>query len=98
MSKPLSPDPITESDVKRYLNNYSDFSFELQVLKKFVDLGFKCSHSGTYEDPVTSKSRQYDIRALHQKKFIRVRIPVMSSTESGHAVQWRREATLVREL
>lgn len=27
-----------------------------------------------------------------------LRIPVKSSTESGHAVQWRREATLVREL
>jgi len=27
-----------------------------------------------------------------------LRIPVMSSTESGHAVQWWREATLVREL
>jgi len=27
-----------------------------------------------------------------------LRIPVNSSTESGHAVQWRREATLVREL
>ena len=28
----------------------------------------------------------------------KVHIPVKSSTESGHAVQWRREATLVREL
>jgi len=27
-----------------------------------------------------------------------LRIPVKSSTESGHAVQWRMEATLVREL
>jgi hypothetical protein len=27
-----------------------------------------------------------------------LRIPVKSSTESSHAVQWRREATLVREL
>ena len=29
---------------------------------------------------------------------IQLRIPVKSSTESGHAVQWWREATLVREL
>jgi hypothetical protein len=27
-----------------------------------------------------------------------LRIPVKSSTESGHAVQWGREATLVRAL
>jgi len=31
-------------------------------------------------------------------EVIIMRIPVKSSTESGHAVQWRREATLVREL
>lgn len=72
----LLPDPITLSDVKKYLNNYSDFSFELQVLKKFVDLGFDCSHGGTYEDPVTSKSREYDIRALLQKKSIRVHLSI----------------------
>lgn len=75
MSK-LSPDPITQTEIKKYLSNYSDFSFELQVLKKFVDLGFECSHGGTYEDPVTSKSREYDIRALLQKKFIRVHLSI----------------------
>jgi hypothetical protein len=72
----LSPDPINKSDVKRYLDNYSDFSFELRVLKQFVDLGFECSHGGTYTDPVTSKSREYDIRALIQKKFIRVHLSI----------------------
>lgn len=75
MSK-LSTDPITKSDVKRYLNNYSDFSFELKVLKRLVDLGFQCSHSGTYTDPVTNKSREYDIRALLQKEFIRFHLSV----------------------
>lgn len=75
MSK-ISPDPITKSDVKKYLNNYSDFSFELKVLKKFVDLGYECSHSGTYTDPVTNKSREYDIRALFQKEFIRFHLSI----------------------
>lgn len=75
MSK-LSPDPIVQTDIKKYLNNYSDFSFELQVLKKFSDLGFECSHGGTYEDPVTNKSREYDIRALLQKKFLRIHLSV----------------------
>jgi hypothetical protein len=72
----LSSDPITQSDIKKYLNTYSDFSFELQTLKKFVDLGFECSHGGTYEDPVTGKSREYDIRALLQKNIIRVHLSV----------------------
>ncbi len=75
MSK-LSPNPITQSDIKKYLSSYSDFSFELRVLKKFVDMGFKCSHGGTYEDPVTGKSREYDIRALIQTGFIRVHLSI----------------------
>jgi hypothetical protein len=29
---------------------------------------------------------------------VQLRIPVNSSTDSGHAVQWRKGATLVREL
>jgi len=75
MSK-LSTDPVTQSDIKRYLNNYSDFSFELQVLKKYTDLGFECTHGGTYEDPVTNKSREYDIRALLKTKFIRIHLSI----------------------
>jgi hypothetical protein len=75
MSK-LSSNPITQSDIKKYLSSYSDFSFELQVLKKFADMGFVCSHGGTYEDPVTGKSREYDIRALLQTDFIRVHLSV----------------------
>jgi hypothetical protein len=38
-----------------------------------------------------------DWRALGNL-ILNIRIPVKLSTESGHAVQWRREATLVREL
>jgi hypothetical protein len=75
MSK-LSPNPVTQSDIKKFLSSYSDFSFELRVLKKFVDMGFKCSHGGTYEDPVTRKSREYDIRALLQTKFLRVHLSI----------------------
>jgi len=75
MSK-LITNPITQSDIKEYLNSYSDFSFELRVLKKFVDLGLECSHGGTYEDPVTSKSRQFDIRALLQKDYARIHLSI----------------------
>lgn len=76
MAKSLSTETITQADIKKYLSKFSDFSFELQVLKKFVDLGFECSHSGTYKDPVTSKSREYDIRALLQKGVVRVHLSV----------------------
>lgn len=60
----LLDNPITESDLEEYLNGYSDFSFELQVLNKFIGFGFTCNHSGTYDDPITNKSREFDIRAL----------------------------------
>jgi hypothetical protein len=75
MSK-LITNPITQSDIREYLINYSDFSFELRVLKKFVDLGLECSHGGTYEDPVTSKSRQFDIRALLQEDYVRIHLSI----------------------
>ena len=67
---------ITKAEINEYLNNYSDFSFELRVLKKLSDLGFDCRHSGVYEDPVTKKSREYDIRAEKKLGFRTIRTAV----------------------
>lgn len=66
MAKKLTNNIIQKSDIEDYLNNYSDFSFEIKVLQKLCSLGFSCEHSGTYEDPITKKTREFDIRA--QKK------------------------------
>ncbi len=65
----LDPKEIEKSDIEEYLNKYSDFSFELKVLEKFNALGFRCDHSGTYEDPITGITRQFDIRALHVRSL-----------------------------
>ncbi|NTV15163.1 MAG: hypothetical protein HGA96_14730 [Desulfobulbaceae bacterium] len=59
----LSNDPITKDDIENYLTENSDFSFEVSVLRKLSSLGFSCEHSGTYEDPITKKTREFDIRA-----------------------------------
>ena len=59
----LKDEKINVQDVNEYLEKYSDFSFEIKVLKKLVSLGFQCEHSGTYEDPITKKTREFDIRA-----------------------------------
>lgn len=75
MSK-LRSDPIIQADIEDYLNDYADFSFELQVLKELTDLGLQCSHNGTYDDPITGKSREFDIRALLQDRFIRVHLSI----------------------
>jgi hypothetical protein len=72
----LRNDPITETDLVEYLNGYSDFSFELKVLSKFIALGFTCEHGGTYEDPITNKSREFDIRARYDKDSMRLCLSV----------------------
>lgn len=59
----LKTDPIAQADLIEYLNDHSDFSFELNVLKSLVASGFTCEHGGTYADPVTHRPRQFDIRA-----------------------------------
>lgn len=59
----LNADAVTREDVERYLDNYSDFAFELSVLSILQGTGLTCWHSGTYEDPVSRKIREFDIRA-----------------------------------
>ena len=54
---------ITKDDLKEFLAGKSDFAFELRVLRTLVELSWSCLHSGTYSDPVSGVSRQFDIRA-----------------------------------
>jgi hypothetical protein len=61
----LKPEPISQSDLVEYLDTSSDFAFELKVLNLLAARNFDCEHSGTYIDNVTSKPRQFDIRAKH---------------------------------
>lgn len=72
----LKKDSIALSDLLEYLNSYSDFSFELTVLKMLRDNGIECEHGGYYEDPVTNKSREFDIRAMKTIKQFRVRMSI----------------------
>lgn len=65
--KALSDEPITQDDVKEFIQAKSDFAFELRVLEKLTRMGFACEHSGTYTDPNTQKTREFDIRA---EKFL----------------------------
>jgi hypothetical protein len=63
----LRPDAISEADLQEFVACDSDFGFEMRVLGRLRALGFECSHSGTYQDPVTEKIRQFDIRAVKRK-------------------------------
>ena len=63
MAPRLRTEAVVEQDLQEYLNGYSDFSFEIRALKMLRDHRIDCEHGGYYEDPVTGKPRQFDIRA-----------------------------------
>ena len=63
MSRKETPPQLTKEElIKRYLDQSDDFALELDIYRRLQALGFTCSHTGTYEDPVTNLPRQYDIR------------------------------------
>jgi len=72
----LKTDKILSIDLLEYLNSYSDFSFELAVLKMLRASDVECEHGGHYEDPVTNKSREFDIRATKTIQRYRVRMAI----------------------
>lgn len=67
---------IGESDLTTYLDTQSDFAFELTVLKTLLACGFTCEHGGSYVDPVTGKTRQFDLRATKSIGFFHIRLAV----------------------
>src|SRR6266511_5157163 len=77
MASKLLPDLINQTDIEEYLNDFADFSFELRVLKELIDLHHQCQHGGTYDDPITGKSREFDIRALFEdEEVLRIHLSV----------------------
>lgn len=59
---------ITGDEILQYVEQVSDFSFELETLYLLRSLDVECRHGGLYTDPVSGKSRQFDIRALRQQR------------------------------
>ena len=53
---------VDKSDMLKYLETSSDFAFELHCMELLSNCGFKCRHGGLYTDPVTEKTRQFDLR------------------------------------
>ncbi|MDB2356379.1 hypothetical protein N9V89_04060 [Pseudoalteromonas sp.] len=72
----LKNDKVTSNDLIEYLESQSDFNFELRVLKMLRENGLDCDHGGHYEDPVTKKSREFDIRAVKTIGQLRVRMAI----------------------
>lgn len=72
----LKTEAIAQADLLEYQAGYSDFSFELSVLKMLREHDVSCDHGGHYVDPVTNKSREFDIRATKTVDKYRVRMTV----------------------
>ncbi len=65
--RPRDKSPIGETDLQEFLDSKADFAFEMRVLGRFEALSSTCEHGGTYTDPITSKIRQFDIRARYTR-------------------------------
>lgn len=72
----LREEAINLQDIQEYITAHSDFGFELSILKKLRELGLECRHGGYYKDPVTKKSREFDIRAMITIDRFRVRLAI----------------------
>lgn len=59
----LRNERISAEDLQAFVESKADFAFEMRVLRRFEQLGYSCAHGGTYRDPITKKTRQFDIRA-----------------------------------
>jgi len=105
----LKNESIQKEDLVEYLDSYSDFNFELSVLKMLRDNDINCDHGGLYEDPVTGKSREFDIRATKTISNYRIRLaiecknikenfPVLVSCVPRHPKESYHQIAIVGEL
>lgn len=63
MAKKIKDEVVDVDTLNRYLNEKSDFNFELKILNMMRGLNITCEHSGTYMDSGTGIVREFDIRA-----------------------------------
>jgi hypothetical protein len=69
MSKKPPPQPtalISGEVLRRYLDTQDDFALELEVYRHALGFQFKASHAGLYDDAMTNKRRQFDVRASYE--------------------------------
>lgn len=67
---------ITQQDISDYLTSKDDFGFETSVYHACVKQGLHATHGGIYQDPVTKKDRQYDIRARITRELRTVHLAI----------------------
>ncbi|BBO35694.1 hypothetical protein [Lacipirellula parvula] len=58
----MPKEPITQADLEEFVANESDFGFEMKIRRLLTSKSLDPLHGGTYIDPVTGLSRQFDLR------------------------------------
>jgi hypothetical protein len=73
----IRDEAISAEDLAEYLATQGDdFDLELYVYREAKACGLTATHGGTYEDPVTKKTRQYDVRAYKVGNNCRVDLAI----------------------
>lgn len=68
---------LTAADLRAYLETRDDFAFEREIFRHCQGFGFdSVQHAGLYDDPVTLKLRQFDVRATKIGGNHRVRLAI----------------------
>lgn len=67
MTKADATGPITAAELQTYVESRSDFAFELEIAQCCRGLRMDAYHGGIYNDPVTNKARQFDVRAIARR-------------------------------
>lgn len=62
-SKQQSDKHITKADLEEFIKTQDDFALELYAYSLARNFGFTATHAGSYTDRLTSKTRQFDVRA-----------------------------------
>jgi hypothetical protein len=67
---------LSADELRAYVDARDDFAFEREVFTHATRYGFKALHAGLYEDPATSKIRQFDVRAWKELRNCHIRLAI----------------------
>jgi hypothetical protein len=68
--------PLTGPELRAYLESQDDFAFERRVFTHAKGFDLIVQHAGVYQDPMTSKVRQFDLRAYKANGNHRIRLAI----------------------
>jgi hypothetical protein len=80
----LKEDPITRKDLTEFISGQDDFRLEISAYNCLKKMGADAQHGGTYNDPVTELSRQFDIRATIQRNELFIHLAVECKSLKPH--------------